>query len=69
MLVKDFNFNLPKELIAQNPVYPKSKAKLLVVDKADKIDKHIYDLPHMFKPNDLFVVNDTKQIFHCFGLF
>ena len=58
----DFYYNLPEELIAQTPVYPRDSSRLLCYNKQeDKIEhKHFYDIENMLKPGDLLVINDTK---------
>jgi len=57
-----FDYNLPPELIAQQPRYPRDHSRLLVYDRqANKIrhDKFI-NLDKYLKPNDILVFNDTK---------
>ena len=58
----DFYYNLPEELIAQTPVYPRDSSRLLCYNKQeDEIEhKHFYDIENMLKPGDLLVINDTK---------
>lgn len=62
MLVSDFDYYLPKELIAQKSVKPRDSSRLLVVERAGgKIQhQHFYDLPKFLKKGDLLVFNDTK---------
>ena len=64
MLVTDFNYDLPQELIAQHPMEPRDHSRLLVVDKTTgEIEhKHFYDLPDYLRPGDLLVFNDTRVI-------
>ncbi len=59
---KDFYYDLPEELIAQTPVYPRDSSRLLVYDRAsDTVShEHFYDLPSHLKSGDLLVINDTK---------
>ncbi len=63
-----YNYNLPPELIAQNPVVPRDSSRLLVVDSLDtginKIPLHQFfrDLSVILHPGDLLVMNDTKVI-------
>ena len=61
MLTDDFDFDLPRELIAQHPVEPRDAARLLVVAEA-LVDSRMAALPGFLKPGDLLVVNDTKVI-------
>lgn len=57
----DFDFDLPRELIAQEPVRPRDAARLLHVG-ADLRDRRMPDLPDLLGPGDLLVVNDTRVI-------
>ncbi|WP_169568881.1 tRNA preQ1(34) S-adenosylmethionine ribosyltransferase-isomerase QueA [Sneathiella limimaris] len=61
MRVDEFDFQLPNELIADRPVYPREAAKLLVVAN-DIEDHHVGDLPEFLKAGDVLVFNDTKVI-------
>ena len=47
MKVTDFDYELPKELIAQHPMEPRDHSRLLVVDKntGELEHRHFYDLP------------------------
>ena len=64
MQVSDFDYELPKELIAQHPMEPRDHSRLLVVNKdtGDLEHKHFYDLPDYLKAGDLLVFNDTRVI-------
>lgn len=64
MLVTDFDYDLPQELIAQHPMEPRDHSRLLVVDKkTGEIEhKHFYDLVNYLKPSDVLVFNDTRVI-------
>lgn len=64
MLVTDFDYDLPQELIAQHPMEPRDHSRLLVVDKKNgEIEhKHFYDLVNYLKPGDVLVFNDTRVI-------
>ena len=57
----DFDFDLPRGLIAQEPVRPRDAARLLHVG-ADLGDRRMTDLPDLLEPGDLLVVNDTRVI-------
>jgi len=62
--VKDFDFYLPEELIAQHPMEKRDEARLLVLNKETgeiehKIFKNILDY---LKPNDCLVLNDTRVL-------
>ena len=61
MRVDDFDFDLPRELIAEHPIEPRDAARLLLV--SDSItDRHIGDLPQLLRPGDVLVANDTRVI-------
>jgi S-adenosylmethionine:tRNA ribosyltransferase-isomerase len=61
MRVSNFNFDLPKELIAQSPASPRDTARLLFVENNLK-DLCIKDIPKLIHPGDVLVVNNTKVI-------
>ncbi len=60
----DFFYNLPEELIAQTPVYPRDSSRMLVHlnDDDQLLHKHFFDLPSFLKKGDLLVVNNTRVI-------
>lgn len=62
MLVSEFDYDLPEELIAQTPVKQRTHSKMMVLDKsAQKIEhKHFYDIVDYLSENDVLVLNDTK---------
>jgi len=64
MLVSDFNYDLPEELIAQQPVEPRDQSRLLVLDPVTGSveHKHFYNLPQLLQPGDTLVFNDTRVI-------
>lgn len=64
MDVKDFDYELPQELIAQTPIEPRDASRLLVMDKKTGAleHRHFYDLPDYLKPGDVLVFNDTRVI-------
>lgn len=58
-----YDYELPPERIAQNPVVPRDSARLLVVETATSHKHHIFrDLPDLLMPGDLLVFNNTKVI-------
>ena len=61
MLVDEFDFSLPRELIAERPCEPRDAARLLVVGR-DIADRHVNDLPFLLRPGDVLVANDTRVI-------
>lgn len=61
MLVKDFDYYLPKELIAQEPTKQRDESRLLVVPKHGSIQhRRFSDLPEFLNPGDVLVLNDTR---------
>ncbi len=63
MLVSDFDFDLPRELIASQPAQPRESARLLHVVPPDSFeDLHVSDFPDLLRPDDLLVFNDTRVI-------
>lgn len=64
MKLEDFNFDLPHELIAQDPIEDRSSSRLLVLDKeTGNIQHHIFkDIVNYLNPGDCIVINDTKVI-------
>ena len=63
MHLADFDFALPRELIADRPAEPREAARLLVLPAAGGLsDRHIADLPALLRPGDLLVCNDTRVI-------
>ena len=64
MLVSDFDYDLPEELIAQQPVEPRDHSRLLVLDRQTGCMEHtkFYNLLHYLKPGDTLVFNDTRVI-------
>lgn len=61
MITDDFDFDLPRALIAQRPVVPRDAARLLVVGTT-LADQRIRDLPGLLRPGDLLVFNDARVI-------
>ena len=64
MKTSDFYFDLPQELIAQDPLEDRSSSRLLVLDKKTGERKHkiFRDIKSFLKPGDCLVINDTKVI-------
>ena len=60
MKLEQFNYHLPKELIAQELKNPRDSSRLMVVQD-DKIqNRHFYDIVDYFKENDVLVINNSK---------
>lgn len=64
MKTSDFNYELPKELIAQDPLTDRDSSRLLVLDKktGKTSHRHFTDIREYLKPGDCLVINDTKVI-------
>ena len=64
MKLTDFNYDLPEELIAQDPLEKRSDSRLMVVGREDGsiTHKHFYDIIDYLNPGDCLVINDTKVI-------
>lgn len=64
MNVKDFYYDLPEELIAQDPLEDRSSSKLLVLDKeTGEVEHRVFrDILSYLKKGDCLVINDTKVI-------
>ena len=64
MKKSDFHFDLPSELIAQQPLAQRSASRMLVLDAArDALhDRWVRELPALLAPGDLLVFNDTRVI-------
>lgn len=64
MDVKDFDYYLPKELIAQDPLPDRSSSRLLVLDRntGETQHRHFTDILEYLNEGDTLVVNDTKVI-------
>src|SRR5512141_2652948 len=62
MDVRDFDFPLPPELIAQEPVPDRTGSRLLCLDRASGAILHssVRALPTVLAPGDLLVVNNTR---------
>ena len=64
MNTKDFYYDLPEELIAQDPLLNRSSSRLMLLDKeTGEIEhKHFYDILDYLNPGDCLVLNETKVI-------
>ena len=64
MKVEDFDFYLPKDLIAQTPLLKRDSSRLLVLDKetGEIVHKHFTDIIDYLNEGDTLVLNDTKVI-------
>jgi S-adenosylmethionine:tRNA ribosyltransferase-isomerase len=64
VLVKEFDFHLPPELIAQAPLPDRAGARMLHLSRASGTwqDRNFRDLPGLLRPGDLLVLNNTKVL-------
>jgi len=64
MQLSDFDFPFDPHLVATQPVEPRDRARLLVLERATGALTHrqVSDLPSLLQPGDLLVVNDTKVV-------
>ncbi|NJO50765.1 MAG: S-adenosylmethionine:tRNA ribosyltransferase-isomerase, partial [Leptolyngbyaceae cyanobacterium RM2_2_4] len=58
-----YDYQLPEQQIAQNPVIPRDSARLLVVASQTTHQHSVFrDLPNLLQPGDLLVLNNTRVI-------
>jgi S-adenosylmethionine:tRNA ribosyltransferase-isomerase len=64
LLTQEFDYTLPEELIAQEPIEPRDASRLLVLDRGGGALRHhrFCDLPTFLRPGDVLVVNETRVI-------
>ena len=64
MKKSDFHFDLPVELIAQQPLAERSASRLLELDVVGKsmVDRQFHELPDLLRAGDLLVFNDTRVL-------
>lgn len=63
MKVSDFDYYLPEELIAQDPLLDRSSSRLMVLKKNENpVHKHFSDITGYLKAGDVLVINNTKVI-------
>ncbi|KAA8918321.1 tRNA preQ1(34) S-adenosylmethionine ribosyltransferase-isomerase QueA, partial [Xanthomonas sontii] len=64
MKKSDFHYDLPEDLIAQEPLAERSASRLLLVPPAPAAfaDRHVRDLPELLRAGDLLIFNDTRVI-------
>ena len=64
MNLSEFDYELPKELIAQDPLTDRASSRLLVLDKeSGALEHHIFhELPALLNAGDCLVINNTKVI-------
>ncbi|HJU04212.1 MAG TPA: tRNA preQ1(34) S-adenosylmethionine ribosyltransferase-isomerase QueA [Nitrospiraceae bacterium] len=64
MNLSEFDFPFDPSLVADRPVQPRDRARLLLVHRDEQTlsHHHVADLPALLRPGDLLVVNDTKVL-------
>lgn len=64
MLLSEYDYNLPEELIAQMPADKRDNSRMMVLDRKDRTvsHKHFYDIVDLIEPNSLLVMNNTKVL-------
>src|SRR5260370_3524910 len=62
MLISDFDYDLPPDLIAQEPLAQRAASRMLAVDRAANsfADKNFSDFPSFLRAGDVLVLNNTK---------
>lgn len=71
MLLTDFNFNLPEELIAQHPSGVRGQDKLMLLNRQTGAVEHhqMADLPDLILPGTLMIFNNSKvRRARCYGI-
>lgn len=62
MEIKDFQFSVPKHLIAQNPLEERDTSRLLHVQDTRLKDHQFTDLKNLLRENDLLILNNTRVV-------
>src|SRR5262245_50271780 len=59
-----YDYPLPRELIAEQPLAQRTDARLLVVNREQQSleHRHVRDLPELLRPSDCLVINDTRVV-------
>jgi S-adenosylmethionine:tRNA ribosyltransferase-isomerase len=62
--LSDFDYDLPRELIAQAPLEPRDAARLLVLERESGgiAHHHVFDLPELLRPGDVLVANRSRVL-------
>jgi S-adenosylmethionine:tRNA ribosyltransferase-isomerase len=62
-LLSSYQYELPEELIAQIPVVPRDRSRLLVIEPTEGYQhRHFYEIDELLEPGDLLVFNNTRVI-------
>lgn len=64
LATRDFDYDLPEELIAQTPLARRDESRLMVLDRATEgiAHRHFYDICEYLRPEDVLVVNSSRVI-------
>lgn len=64
MLLSEYDYNLPEDLIAQMPAEKRENSKMMVLNRKDRTisHKHFYDIVDLIEPDTLLVMNNTKVL-------
>lgn len=64
MLISEYDYNLPEELIAQMPADKRDNSRMMILNRKDRTisHKHFYDIVDLIEPNTLLVMNNTKVL-------
>lgn len=64
MLLSDFNFHLPPELLAEHPAPQRDESRLMVLNRKDQSIQHLYfkDISRFFEAGDCLILNNTQVI-------
>jgi S-adenosylmethionine:tRNA ribosyltransferase-isomerase len=64
VLIQEFDYHLPEELIAQEPLADRAASRMLVVDRATGTLQNttFHDFPQLLRPGDCLVLNDSRVI-------
>ncbi len=63
LTLSDFSYELPEELIAQTPLYPRDSSRLLVVQRDGTNEHRVFrDITEYLRPEDVLVINDTRVL-------
>jgi S-adenosylmethionine:tRNA ribosyltransferase-isomerase len=62
MLISEFDYDLPEELIAQNPLEKRENSRMLFINRAKEnfLDERFYNFPKFLKKDNVIVLNNTK---------
>ncbi len=62
--VEQYDYPLPRDLVADRPLPQRADARLLVVDRQTQslAHRHVRDLPELLRPDDCLVINDTRVV-------